>query len=114
MSALFHPTIALLRSRSLAIRMSNSDCVAILRRWKSMRRLLRDDDGTQRRESPQDTVVHQETERAVPVGEYAPGSKLIETTPALKTGVSRGPLREAFHNVCESAGSVRNQNNRDL
>ncbi|MHB1200520.1 MAG: phosphonate utilization associated transcriptional regulator [Polaromonas sp.] len=59
------------------------------------------------------TVVQQEIERAILVGEYAPGSKLIEATLALKMGVSRGPVREAFR-MLEEAGLVRNEKNRGV
>ena len=58
-------------------------------------------------------VVQQEIERAILVGEYAPGSKLIEATLALKLGVSRGPVREAFR-MLEEAGLVRNEKNRGV
>ena len=59
------------------------------------------------------TVVQQEIERAILVGEYAPGSKLIEATLADKLGVSRGPVREAFR-MLEEAGLVRNEKNRGV
>lgn len=59
------------------------------------------------------TVVQQEIERAILVGEYAPGSKLIEATLAEKLGVSRGPVREAFR-MLEEAGLVRNEKNRGV
>ena len=59
------------------------------------------------------TVVQQEIERAILVGEYAPGSKLIEATLALKMGVSRGPVREAFR-MLEEAGLVRTEKNRGV
>jgi phosphonate utilization transcriptional regulator len=59
------------------------------------------------------TVVQQEIERAILVGEYAPGSKLIEAALALKLGVSRGPVREAFR-MLEEAGLVRNEKNRGV
>ena len=59
------------------------------------------------------TVVQQEIERAILNGEYAPGSKLNEATVTEKMGVSRGPVREAFHIVkaiasgdAETAGHV--------
>jgi phosphonate utilization transcriptional regulator len=58
-------------------------------------------------------VVQQEIERAILVGEYAPGSKLIEATLAFKLGVSRGPVREAFR-MLEEAGLVRNEKNRGV
>ena len=59
------------------------------------------------------TVVQQEIERAILVGEYAPGSKLIEATLAFKLGVSRGPVREAFR-MLEEAGLVRVEKNRGV
>ena len=59
------------------------------------------------------TVVQQEIERAILVGEYAPGSKLIEATLAEKLGVSRGPVREAFRTL-EEAGLVRQEKNRGV
>ena len=59
------------------------------------------------------SVVQQEIERAILVGEYAPGSKLIEATLAEKLGVSRGPVREAFR-MLEEAGLVRNEKNRGV
>ncbi len=59
------------------------------------------------------TVVQQEIERAILVGEYAPGSKLIEATLATKLGVSRGPVREAFR-MLDEAGLVRTEKNRGV
>ena len=59
------------------------------------------------------TVVQQEIERAILMGEYAPGSKLIEAALALKLGVSRGPVREAFR-MLEEAGLVRFEKNRGV
>ena len=59
------------------------------------------------------TVVQQEIERAILVGEYAPGSKLIEATLASKMGVSRGPVREAFR-MLDEAGLVRTEKNRGV
>jgi phosphonate utilization transcriptional regulator len=58
-------------------------------------------------------VVQQEIERAILVGEYEPGSKLIETTLAESMGVSRGPVREAFR-MLEEAGLVRTEKNRGV
>lgn len=77
MTAVPHPTIALLQSSSLA------------------------------------NVVQQEIERAILAGEYAPGDKLIEATLALRMGVSRGPVREAFR-MLEEAGLVRTEKNRGV
>jgi phosphonate utilization transcriptional regulator len=59
------------------------------------------------------TVVQQEIERAILVGEYAPGSKLLEAALAEKMGVSRGPVREAFR-MLEEAGLVRTEKNRGV
>lgn len=59
------------------------------------------------------TVVQQEIERAILVGEYEPGGKLIEAALAEKMGVSRGPVREAFR-MLEEAGLVRNEKNRGV
>ncbi len=59
------------------------------------------------------TLVQQEIERAILVGEYEPGSKLIEATLAEKMGVSRGPVREAFR-MLEEAGLVRTEKNRGV
>lgn len=58
-------------------------------------------------------VVQQEIERAILQGEYAPGSKLTEATLALKLGVSRGPVREAFR-MLEEAGLVVMEKNRGV
>ena len=58
-------------------------------------------------------VVQQEIERAILVGEYPPGSKLIEAALAVRLGVSRGPVREAFR-MLEEAGLVRNEKNRGV
>lgn len=59
------------------------------------------------------SVVQQEIERAILVGEYEPGTKLIEATLAAKMGVSRGPVREAFR-MLEEAGLLRNEKNRGM
>ena len=53
-------------------------------------------------------VVQQEIERAILAGEYGPGSKLNEAALALKLGVSRGPVREAFR-MLDEAGLVRTE-----
>src|SRR3954463_6799130 len=58
-------------------------------------------------------VVQEEVERAILVGEYPPGSKLIEAALAQKMGVSRGPVREAFR-MLEEAGLVRTEKNRGV
>ena len=59
------------------------------------------------------TVVQQEIERAILVGEYAPGSKLNEAVLAERLGVSRGPVREAFR-MLDEAGLVRTEKNRGV
>ena len=59
------------------------------------------------------TVVQQEIERAILAGEYGPGEKLNEAALALKMGVSRGPVREAFR-VLDEAGLVRTEKNRGV
>lgn len=59
------------------------------------------------------TVVQQEIERAILVGEYAPGTKLTEAALADRLGVSRGPIREAFR-MLEEAGLLRNEKNRGV
>ncbi len=58
-------------------------------------------------------AVQQEVERAILAGEYAPGSKLNEAALALKLGVSRGPVREAFR-MLDEAGLVRTEKNRGV
>ena len=58
-------------------------------------------------------VVQQEIERAILAGEYGPGSKLNEAALALKLGVSRGPVREAFR-MLDEAGLVRTEKNRGV
>ena len=58
-------------------------------------------------------VVQQEVERAILVGEYPPGTKLIEAALAQSMGVSRGPVREAFR-MLEEAGLVRTEKNRGV
>ena len=58
-------------------------------------------------------VVQQEIERAILAGEYGPGSKLNEAALALKMGVSRGPVREAFR-MLDEAGLVRTEKNRGV
>jgi len=58
-------------------------------------------------------AVQQEVERAILAGEYAPGDKLNEAVLALKLGVSRGPVREAFR-MLDEAGLVRTEKNRGV
>ena len=59
------------------------------------------------------TLVQQEVERRILVGELAPGDKLIEATIAESLGISRGPVREAFR-MLEEAGLVRQEKNRGV
>ena len=49
--------------------------------------------------------VFEQIERAIVVGEFAPGSRLGEETLAERFGVSRGPLREALRQL-EGRGLV--------
>ena len=58
-------------------------------------------------------AVQQEVERSILAGEYVPGSKLNEAALALKLGVSRGPVREAFR-MLDEAGLVRTEKNRGV
>jgi phosphonate utilization transcriptional regulator len=58
-------------------------------------------------------VVQQEIERAILSGDFAPGAKLNEAALALRLGVSRGPVREAFRMLDES-GLVRTEKNRGV
>ena len=58
-------------------------------------------------------VVQQEIERMILSGEVAPGAKLNEAALALKLGVSRGPVREAFR-MLDEAGLVRTEKNRGV
>ena len=58
-------------------------------------------------------VVQQEIERAILSGEFAPGAKLNEAALALRLGVSRGPVREAFR-MLDEAGLVRTEKNRGV
>ena len=59
------------------------------------------------------TLVQQEIERAILVGEFTPGTKLTEAAIADRLGVSRGPVREAFR-MLEEAGLLRNEKNRGV
>ena len=59
------------------------------------------------------SVVQSELERMILSGELAPGAKLTEVALAARLGVSRGPLREAFH-MLEEAGLVRTEKNRGV
>lgn len=58
-------------------------------------------------------AVQQEVERAILAGEYSAGAKLNEAALALKLGVSRGPVREAFR-MLDEAGLVRSEKNRGV
>ena len=58
-------------------------------------------------------VVQQEIERAILAGEFGPGAKLNEAALALRLGVSRGPVREAFR-MLDEAGLVRSEKNRGV
>lgn len=58
-------------------------------------------------------VVQQEIERAILAGEFVPGAKLNEAALALRLGVSRGPVREAFR-MLDEAGLVRTEKNRGV
>jgi phosphonate utilization transcriptional regulator len=59
------------------------------------------------------TLVQRELERRILAGEFLPGEKLNEEAIALKLGVSRGPVREAFRSL-ESSGLVRMEKNRGV
>lgn len=59
------------------------------------------------------SVVQQEIERAILVGDHAPGTKLNEAQLAESLGVSRGPVREAFR-MLDEAGLVRTEKNRGV
>lgn len=59
------------------------------------------------------SLVQQEIERAILVGEYPPGAKLNEAALAERLGVSRGPVREAFR-MLDEAGLVRTEKNRGV
>ncbi len=58
-------------------------------------------------------AVQQEVERAILAGDHAPGERLNEAALALRLGVSRGPVREAFR-MLEEAGLVRTEKNRGV
>lgn len=59
------------------------------------------------------TLVQRELERRILAGEFLPGEKLNEEAIAVKLGVSRGPVREAFR-ALESSGLVRMEKNRGV
>lgn len=58
-------------------------------------------------------LVQQELERMILAGELPAGSKLNEAAVALKLGVSRGPVREAFR-ALEESGLVQLEKNRGV
>ena len=58
-------------------------------------------------------LVQREIERLILAGEFPPGFKLTEIELALRLGVSRGPVREAFR-VLEESGLVRLEKNRGV
>jgi phosphonate utilization transcriptional regulator len=59
------------------------------------------------------TLVHQEVIRSILEGEILAGDRITEEGLALKLGVSRGPVREAFRSL-EEAGLVRLLKNRGV
>jgi phosphonate utilization transcriptional regulator len=59
------------------------------------------------------SLVQREVERRILSGEFLPGEKLNEEALAVKLGVSRGPVREAFR-ALESSGLVRMEKNRGV
>ena len=58
-------------------------------------------------------LVQQELTRMILAGEFAAGAKLNEVDLALRLGVSRGPVREAFR-ALEESGLVRLEKNRGV
>ena len=58
-------------------------------------------------------LVQQELERIILAGELPAGSKLNEAAIALRLGVSRGPVREAFR-ALEESGLVQLEKNRGV
>lgn len=58
-------------------------------------------------------LVRREVERMIIAGELSAGDKLNESTFALKLGISRGPVREAFRSLQET-GLVRLEKNRGV
>ena len=58
-------------------------------------------------------LVGRELTHRILAGEFAAGSKLNEADIALRLGVSRGPVREAFR-ALEAAGLVRLEKNRGV
>jgi len=59
------------------------------------------------------TLVARELERMIVAGDLPAGAKLNETDIALRLGVSRGPVREAFR-ALEESGLVRLEKNRGV
>jgi phosphonate utilization transcriptional regulator len=58
-------------------------------------------------------LVRQELERMILAGELAAGTQLTEVALAVRLGVSRGPVREAFR-ALEEIGLVRIEKNRGV
>jgi phosphonate utilization transcriptional regulator len=58
-------------------------------------------------------LVQRELEAMILAGELVPGTKLNEAALALRLGVSRGPVREAFR-ALEESGLVRLEKNRGV
>lgn len=58
-------------------------------------------------------LVQREIERLILSGTFLPGQKLTEIDIALRLGVSRGPVREAFR-VLEESGLVKLEKNRGV
>lgn len=59
------------------------------------------------------TLVQREIERMILAGELGSGDKLNEAEIAMRLGVSRGPVREAFR-ALEEAGLVHTEKNRGV
>ena len=59
------------------------------------------------------SAVQAEIERLILCGDLAPGAKLTEAMLAVRLGVSRGPIREAFR-ILEEAGLVKLEKNRGV
>jgi DNA-binding GntR family transcriptional regulator len=58
-------------------------------------------------------LVQKEIERMIVGGEVGAGAKLSENALAVRLGVSRGPVREAFR-ALEESGLVRLEKNRGV
>lgn len=59
------------------------------------------------------TLVQEELERMLRVGDFIAGAPLRESALAVRLGVSRGPIREAFRSL-EEKGLVRVEKNRGV